>query len=72
MVEKSDSLQWWRNERQHFPILAILAQKYLCMCGTSMPSERLFSKSDFIVSGFRICLKPECVYKLAFLARNMS
>ena len=23
---ESDLLQWWRNERQHFPILAVLAQ----------------------------------------------
>lgn len=69
---ESDPLQWWKNERQRFPILAVLAQKYLCICGTSVPSECLFSKSGFIVNEFRSCLKPECVDKLVFLARNMS
>ena len=69
---ESDPLQWWRYERQHFPILAALAQKYLCICGTSVPSEYLFSKSGFIINEFRSRLKPECVDKLVFLARNMS
>ena len=69
---ESDPLQWWRNETQHFPILAVLAQKYLCICGTSVPSERLFSNFGFIVSEFRSHLKPECVDKLVFLACNMS
>ena len=69
---ESDPLHWWRSERKHFPILAMLAQKYLCIFGTSVPSERLFSKSGFIVNEFRSRLKPESVDKLVFLARNTS
>ena len=69
---ESDPLHWWRSERKHFPILAMLAQKYLCICGTSVPSEHLFSKSGFSVNEFQSRLKPESVDKLVFLAGNMS
>ena len=35
----SDPLQWWKHEEKRLPVLAVLAKKYLCMCGTSVPSE---------------------------------
>ena len=37
-----DDLQWWKMEAKRLPILATLAQKYLSVCGTSVPSEQLF------------------------------
>jgi len=40
----SDPLIWWKREANNFPALAVLARKYLCIVGTSVPSERLFSK----------------------------
>ena len=45
----SDPLQWWLNQKYELPIIATLAKKYLCVCGTSVPSERLFSKGGHIV-----------------------
>lgn len=38
-----DPLAWWKN--QDLPILSTLAKKYLCIPGTSVPSERLFFPS---------------------------
>ena len=67
----SDPLQWWKHEEKHLPVLAVLAKKYLCICGTSVPSERLFSKSGFIVDAFRSRLLPEKVNMLTFLAKNL-
>ena len=67
----ADPLLWWKVESQHLPILATLANKYLCLCGTSVPSERLFSKAGYIVSNLCSRLSPENVNKLVFLARNM-
>ena len=67
----SDPLQWWKHEEKRLPVLAVLAKKYLCICGTSVPSERLFSKSGFIVDAFRNRLLPEKVNMLTFLAKNL-
>ena len=32
----SDPLQWWKHEEKRLPMLAVLAKKYLCICGTSV------------------------------------
>lgn len=68
---ESDPLLWWKNEQKHFPSLSHLARKYLCVCGTSVPSERLFSKGGYIVNPLRNRLTPEHVNILIFLANNL-
>lgn len=68
----SDPMNWWKKEAKNFLSLAILARKYLCLCGTSVPSERLFSKGGYIVNGMRCQLTSDKVNMLLFLARNMS
>ncbi len=66
----ADPLDWWKIEHSRFHHLAQLARKYLCVCGTSVPSERMFSLAGHITNG-RSRLLPENVNKLVFLARNM-
>ena len=56
---------------KNFPILGTLAKKYLCACGTSVPSERLFSQAGYIVNNLRARLTPDHVNQLVFLAKNM-
>ena len=48
---ESSPLQWWQLQHHQFPLLAKLARKYLCVCATSVPSERLFSTGGKIVYG---------------------
>ena len=68
----SDPLEWWKHEAKHFlPVLAVLAKKYVCICGTSVPSERLFSKSGYITNALRRRLLPEKVNTLTFLPMNL-
>ena len=67
-----DPLSWWSSEKAKLPILAEQSRKYLCICGTSVPSEHLFSKAGLIVSDLQNRLSPETVNMLLFLARNMS
>ena len=60
----TDPLVWWKAD--HFPTLACMAKKYLCICGTSVPSERLFSTAGHIVNAHRSRLLPKNVNMLLF------
>ena len=64
-------LEWWKTEETKFPSLAKLAKKYLCVCATSVSSERIFSTGGSIVTDSRTCLKPERVDSLVFFAKNL-
>ncbi|XP_065891712.1 E3 SUMO-protein ligase ZBED1-like [Dysidea avara] len=43
-------LKWWKIHATDFPVISKLARKYLCVCASSSPSERVFSLSGHIVS----------------------
>ena len=68
----SSPLDWWKREETQFPLLSKLARKYLCICATSVASERVFSTGGNIVSDTRNSLKPQKVDELVFLAKNLS
>ena len=59
-------LQWWNLNKHVLPNLAKLAQKYLGIVATSVPSERLFSVAGNIVSAKRAALLTENVEKTWF------
>ena len=40
----ANPLEWWKLENGRFPNLGYLAKKYLCICGTSVPSKRILVK----------------------------
>lgn len=61
MNSETNPLVWWKAEQRRFPTLSILAKKYLCICGTSVPSERIFSTGGYIVSNYRSRLLPKNV-----------
>jgi hypothetical protein len=63
-------LQWWKNNKDKYPILAKLAKSYLCIPGTSTPSERLFSAAGNVASKKRASLSQEHVDMLTFLHCN--
>ena len=49
-----------------------MAKKYLCVPGTSVPSERIFSKGGLIVDPFRCKLSPGHVNTLVFLSKTLN
>ena len=49
-----------------YPTIAQMARKYLSICGTSVPSERMFSLSGHIASDSCNRLLPVNVNKLVF------
>ena len=64
---KDDPLLWWRGHESELPHHARITKKHLCIPATSVPSERLFSASGYIVS-----LKPDKVNMLTFLLFNLK
>lgn len=66
-----DPLDWWRTSELQYPLLSQLAKKYLCVPGTSVPAERLFSKDGELVAFKRNRLKPKHVHMFLFLNKNL-
>lgn len=65
---KTDPFQQWEDMKTVFPRLYSLAKKYLIIPGTSVPSERLFSKAGAIVTESRNRLIGSRVDKLLFMS----
>ncbi|GLV46489.1 hypothetical protein CBL_20818 [Carabus blaptoides fortunei] len=57
-------LDWWKSNERTFPRLAQLAKKNFCIQGSSVPSERVFSRGGLVVSDRRTCLSTEHVEQL--------
>ena len=68
---ESSPLQWWQLHQKTYPGLSKLALKYLSVCATSVPSERIFSTGGKVVHG-RSRFKPDTVNELIFLAENLK
>lgn len=66
-----DPLLWWRDNAKRYPKRSRLAQRYLCVPTTSVPSERVFSTAGMTVNRLRSRLSPEHVDMLLFLNKNM-
>ena len=65
-------LKWWKFEESRLPTLSKVARKYLCVCATSVESERTFSTGGNMVTKKRSSLKPNKVNQLIFLAKNLK
>ena len=68
----SDPLLWWSQHEERFPLLAKLAKTMLCIQGTLVLSERVFSTAGDIVTSQRSALHPDHVDVLIFLKKNMQ
>ena len=66
---KSDPLQWQSSHKDEFPVIA-LVKKYLCVCGTNIPSECLFSKGGHIIGDLHNRLSLDTVNMLILLGKN--
>lgn len=64
---KENPLLWWKKNSAVYPSLAKVAEKFLGVVATSVPSERLFSKAGQTVSQQRNRLKGKLLSKLLFL-----
>jgi hypothetical protein len=65
-----DPLKWWAENAMKFPILVVLAMRYLCIPATSAPSERLWSIASLIITKNRTQLDGHLVADMVFLKEN--
>lgn len=68
----ADPLDWWKNKADSYKKLAPIAKFFLCIPGTSVPSERVFSDTGNIVTKKRASLDPDTVNQLVFLRSVLS
>ncbi len=66
----TNPLEWWKCRSGIYPMLSNLMQHYLCIPGTSVPSERVFSAAGNIVNKKRCSLHSTNVDMLVFLHAN--
>ena len=63
-----DPFLWWQARREIFPVLHEMCLRYLAIPGTSVPSERVFSRAGHILNKKRAALHPDnadmLIYKL--------
>jgi len=67
LPETENPLTWWKLNSHRFPVLASFVKTVLCVPATSVPCERLFSSSGYIVNKTRAALLPENVTSLVCL-----
>lgn len=71
IARSSCPFKWWNENRSRFPVLADVAREFLSIPGTSVPSERLFSKAGDVIRKKRSSLKPMKANQTIFLMENM-
>jgi hypothetical protein len=64
-------LFWWQKNSALYPHLSVYAKQRLAVSGTSVPSERVFSKAGELINAKRACLSSENVDRIIFLNKNM-
>lgn len=69
---KEDPLAWWKNNAYNFPHLSAIVLEKFIVVATSVPCERLFSKSGLLLSDRRNRLSSNKVKKILFLNSNKN
>ncbi|CAG5053935.1 unnamed protein product [Parnassius apollo] len=69
-VVNEDILQYWRGNKEAFPLLTGLVRAILAIPATSTPSERVFSIAGLTVTAKRSRLSPGRVNKIIFIHNN--
>ena len=66
-----DPFLWWQERKHLYPLLSVLARKYLSVQGTSTPAERVMSRMGLILTKKRLNLTGDLFSKIMFLSDCM-
>ncbi|KAE9523772.1 hypothetical protein AGLY_015832 [Aphis glycines] len=66
IARSNDPLKWWNENKNIYPTLFEIMKRRFCIQGTSVPSERVFSKGGQMVTEKRNRLSSKRVDKLFF------
>jgi len=66
----NDALQWWRDNKERYPLLVLAVRRFMSMPATEAPSERAFSLLANVVNKRRTRLSDDHVEQLMFLHAN--
>jgi len=64
---KTHPLNWWKTNSHRFPILTVLARRYLAIPVTLASIESIFNIRGNIIIKLRSSLQPETVKELILL-----
>ncbi|XP_072400709.1 zinc finger BED domain-containing protein 4-like [Diabrotica undecimpunctata] len=67
---KNNPLTWWKDNRHNYPNLSVIVRNKFGTVSTSVPCERLFSKTGEILSAKRSRLSDEKVKQIMFIRSN--
>ncbi|XP_037389152.1 E3 SUMO-protein ligase ZBED1-like [Pygocentrus nattereri] len=67
----ADPLSWWETRTLIYPHLSHVMERRLCIVATSVPSERIFSKTGQIITERRNRISPAKLRHLVFLNANL-
>ena len=71
LLRTEDPLLWWKERRFVYPRLFAVMKRRLSIPPTSIPCERIFSKTGQLITDRRSRLSPKMVTQLIFLHVNM-
>ncbi|KAK7944951.1 hypothetical protein WMY93_000679 [Mugilogobius chulae] len=72
LFDKNEDPLKWKSRALVYPRISKVMAKKLCFVATSVPSERVFSKTGQIFSDRRNRLKPKRLRALVFLNANLK
>ena len=68
---ENDALQWWKDNEERFPNVAVMARQYLGCPASSASVERLFSQVGIAFSVKRKSASAETLESIMFASANL-
>ena len=72
MHDGTSCLEWWRKNKEDFPLVAFVARSILSAQASSAETERLFSTAGYIISKYRTRLTGSRADKLILLSKFLK